>query len=245
VDRLLEATARAEDRHFWFKGLRRFGRRALAEAIPAGSVRLIVDSGTGTGRNLEWLASFGPAVGVERSPAGLAAGRSRGRRMVGGSAAQLPIASDAADVVTAFDVLTCVDNGTEAAAARELHRILKPGGIALVNVAAFDFLRGKQGADVREHRRYTPARLRTLLESAGFTIERMTFTNMLTFPVTLAARVGEMLRPPSTQSFEALHVPAAPINATLNGLLTLDDALLRWVNLPVGSSILCVARKPR
>ena len=62
---MLEATALAEDEHYWFKGLRRNARRFLTRALAGRPVALVVDCGTGTGRNLDWLAEFGPAVGVE------------------------------------------------------------------------------------------------------------------------------------------------------------------------------------
>jgi hypothetical protein len=38
-------------------------------------------------------------------------------------------------------------------------------------------------------------------------------------------------------------VPAAPVNALLGGLLRLEARALRVVDMPIGSSLLCVARK--
>ena len=46
------------------------------------------------------------------------------------------------------------------------------------------------------------------------------------------------------ESHEEITVPAAPINAALSGLLAVEAALLRVVNMPVGSSLLAVAEKP-
>jgi len=40
-------------------------------------------------------------------------------------------------------------------------------------------------------------------------------------------------------------VPAAPINATLTGMLAVEAALSRRIPMPVGSSVLVVAAKPR
>ena len=82
---MLEATAAAEDSHFWFLHLRRTARSLLTSALAGIQPRLIVDCGAGTGRNLEWLSGFGPAVGIERSPTGLAFGRRLQRRMLQGS----------------------------------------------------------------------------------------------------------------------------------------------------------------
>ena len=78
MERMLEATAAAEDDHFWFRGLRRNAERLLGRAIgPPDRHRRIVDCGAGTGRNLDWLRTFGTAVGVEdrQHPHVMAAGR--------------------------------------------------------------------------------------------------------------------------------------------------------------------------
>jgi hypothetical protein len=42
-----------------------------------------------------------------------------------------------------------------------------------------------------------------------------------------------------------MRVPAAPINATLTGLLAVEAALSRRIPMPVGSSVLVVAGKAR
>jgi len=241
---MLEATALAEDEHFWFKGLRRNARRLLHRALAGRPVTLIVDCGTGTGRNLDWLAEFGPAVGVERSPVGLSFGRSRGRRMVQGTVVELPFADATADVATSFDVLYCLADEDERRAVEEMWRVLKPGGVALVNVAALDILHGSHSTLTHEVRRYTRPRLRALLSRAGFAVERMTFTNMATFPATLAVRLGERLTGRAGEASDAdLRVPARPINAVLDAALAVESELMRVTNLPIGTSLMCVARK--
>jgi ubiquinone/menaquinone biosynthesis C-methylase UbiE len=244
MERMLEATAAAEDRHFWFRGLRRTARRLLTEALGTARPALIVDCGAGTGRNLDWLTAFGPAVGVERSPVGLAAGRAQRRQLVRASVTHLPFADASADVATSFDVLYCLDDESERQAVREMHRVLKPGGVVLVNAAALDMLRGSHSALTAEVRRYTPSRLRQVLSNAGFSIERLTFTNMSTFPVTLAVRWVERMRGRADQPSDAdLQVPAWPINAAFDAALAAEAGLLRVTNLPIGTSLFCVGRK--
>lgn len=246
VQRMLEATARAEERHFWFRGLRRNARFLLERALGADSISLIVDCGSGTGRNLEWLTTFAPAVGVELSWTGLDEARRAHRPVARASVTHLPFADGVADVATSFDVLYCLPDDSERAAVREMWRILKPGGIALVNVAALDVLRGSHSALTMEVRRYTPARLRDLLTREGFAIERMTFTNLPTFPATLAVRAADRLTGRAPEGSDAdLRVPPAPINAIFDAALRLESVLLRSIDMPVGTSLLCVARKPR
>ncbi len=244
MERLLAATANAEDRHFWFLGLRRFARILLEHALPATRPLRIIDCGAGTGRNLDWLNEFGWAVGIELSPMGIAIGRQHRRRMVRGNVAALPCPSGAFDLATSFDVIYSLDDDTERAALLEMHRVLKPGGIALFNVAALDILKGSHSALANERRRYTAPRLRAKLEAAGFEIIRLSYTNMTTLPITLAVRLAQRARGHRDEAGEAeMEVPPAPLNAVLAAALQLEAGLFSAVPLPVGSSVMCVARR--
>jgi SAM-dependent methyltransferase len=244
MERMLEATARAEDVHYWFRGLRRHAQQMLRAAAPGQRLGHIIDCGAGTGRNLDWLGHFGFAVGVELTPAGLAVGQARGRRMVRGSVTALPFADTTADLATSFDVLYCLDDASESLALREMWRVLKPGGLVLVNVAALDILHGSHSTLTHEVRRYTRARLRERLERAGFRVERLTFTNMSLFPPALAVRALQRLTGRASEASDAdLAVPASPVNGVLNTILTAEAAILSRTNLPIGTSIMAVARK--
>ena len=246
MDGLLDATALAEERHFWFRGLRRNARTLLEVALNGRPVELIIDCGAGTGRNLDWLQTIGPAVGLELSPTGVRHAKAHGRRVTRGSVTLLPFRDASADVVTSFDVFVCLDDAAERQAAREMWRVLKPGGVALINTAALSVLYGAHSEFSGEHRRYTRPRLRTVLVEAGFSIERMSFTNMVTFPVLLAVRSFDRLTGRKVNGAEAdLAIPPAPVNVAFDAALRAESALLRLANLPIGSSILCVARKPR
>ena len=244
MERLLEATAAAEDRHFWFRGLRNNARMALGRALAGSLADLIIDCGTGTGRNLDWLADFGRVIGVERSPTGLRVAHSHRRPVVAGSVTHLPFADACASVVTSFDVFVTLDEAAEGEAAREMHRVLAPGGVALVHAAALNVLHGSHSVLTEEKRRYSRRSIRALLQGAGFAIDRVTYTNMMTLPMVLAVRLKDQLTgQAATASDQDLQVPAAPVNAALGGLLSLESAWLRAANLPVGSSLLAVARK--
>jgi SAM-dependent methyltransferase len=245
MERMLAATLRAEDTHFWFLGLRRVARQMLDAALQGRRADCIVDCGAGTGRNLDWLQHYGLAVGVELTPFGLEAGRRLGRRLVRGSVAALPFADATVDVTTSFDVLYCLDETTESRALAEMSRVMKPGGVALFNVAALDILHGSHSTLTRELRRYTPARLRSRILGAGLAVERMTFTNMTPFPVALALRGLERITGRASHESESdLSVPSWPINRAFNLALEAEAAMLRLVNLPIGTSLMAVARKP-
>jgi len=244
MERLLEATAAAEDRHFWFRGLRTNARTALQRALAGSRADLIIDCGTGTGRNLDWLSDFGRVIGVERSPTGLRVAHEHRRPVIAGSVTHLPFADACARVVTSFDVFVTLDDAAEMEAAREMYRVLAPGGVALVHAAALNVLHGSHSVLTEEKRRYSRGSLRALLQRAGFSIDRVTYTNMMTLPLVLAVRLKDQLTGQAdTASAQDLKVPVAPINAALGALLSLESAWLRAGKLPLGSSILAVARK--
>ena len=246
MEGLLAATRRAEATHFWFRGLRRFARPLVAHAVAGIDRPVIIDCGSGTGANLRWLAEFGQAMGFDRSEAGPApAGGGRVPAVLRADVSAVPLRDECADLVTSFDVLYALDDTKEHRAVEEMWRLLRPGGMALVNVAALDMLRGPHSILSHEVRRYTRRRLRGLIEGAGFTIVRLTYTNASIFPLVALRRLTQRLRPAADDAplDEDITVPAAPINALLSGSLAVEAHLMRWFDMPLGSSLLCLARK--
>jgi ubiquinone/menaquinone biosynthesis C-methylase UbiE len=248
VDRLLEATARAEREHFWFRGFRRFVSPMLDEAAAGRPALRLLDCGCGTGTNLRLLLGrYGRAWGFDLTWTGLEYARSSGvMRVAQASAGAIPFPSAAFDIVTSFDVLYCLPDDVERAAVGEMWRVLRPGGAAIVNVAAMDVLRGNHSVLSAELRRYSRASLRALLEPAGFRIERMTYTNAALFPVMLAVRSAQRMAGLAAEheALAEITVPPAPINAALSAVLALEASASRAVPMPFGSSLLCLARKP-
>jgi hypothetical protein len=143
-------------------------------------------------------------------------------------------------------VLYALDDRAEREAIQEMYRLLKPGGFAVVNVAAMEVLRGDHSVLSHERRRYTRASLRERLTEAGFAIERLTYTNFLLFPMMVVARTLQRRRglKPEAEAQGEIGVPAAPVNGALTVLLLLESVWLRWFDAPAGSSLLCLARKP-
>jgi SAM-dependent methyltransferase len=243
MDRLLEATARAERDHFWFRGFRRFVTPLLETSAGGRRDLLALDCGCGTGHNLHLLRRFGRAVGIDLTLSGLQYAVSRGERQVArASAGLLPFATGVFDLVTSFDVIYSLPDEVERDALREMHRVLKPGGRLVLNVAAMPFLHGSHSVLSSEVRRYSKGDLRARLEAAGFTIDRLTYTNAITLPITAGVRLAQRLRGHQESAAE-ISVPMAPINAALTAALAVEAGALRVVDMPAGSSLLCLATK--
>jgi len=244
MDRLLEATARAERDHFWFRGFRRFVEPLVAQAA-AGRRPRILDCGCGTGHNLLMLGRHGTAYGIDLTWAGLQYARGMGRKSIArATVAELPFGEGRFGLVTSFDVLYSLPDEIERVAIAEMYRVLEPGGTAIVNVAALDALRGNHSVLSAEIRRYSKPDLTRRLEAAGFEVTRASYTNFTILPLVAAIRFRQRLAGAHVETEEEIAVPPAPLNLALSGVLALEAAALRVVNMPLGTSLLAVARKP-
>ena len=241
-DELLEHTRRAEAGHFWFRGFRRFLRPVLRQlAAERGDLRLI-DCGCGTGANLSLLRTYGQTFAFDLLAG--TSGAARVARIVRADITEIPFGTGVFDVVTAFDVLQCVERDVDAVT--EMARIARSGGALVVTLAALDVLRGDHAEAWNERRRYTPSKARALAAAAGLEVERLRFMFGSVLPLMLTVRLAQRLSRPfrSRPGQWDMTVPAAPINAALTAAVSAEAALARYVPLPIGSSILLVARKP-
>jgi ubiquinone/menaquinone biosynthesis C-methylase UbiE len=245
MDRLLDATARAEREHFWFRGFRRFVAPLVTRAAGKRTDLRILDCGCGTGNNLRMLRAHGRAIGIDLTFSGLAYARRHGERLIArASALTLPFSADSFDLVTSFDLIYAFDDDQAAQALKEMHRVLRPGGHLVLNVAALPILRGNHSILGGEVQRYTRSSLSRHLENAGFEIVRLTYTNASILPIVAGVRFVQRVRQGQHKVSDVeMTVPIAPINLTLAALLTLESVALRVINMPLGSSLLTLARK--
>jgi len=125
-----------------------------------------------------------------------------------------------------------------------MFRVLTPGGHLVVNAAAMDLLKGNHSVLALEVRRYSQQSLRERLQRAGFTVRRMSYTNASILPIVAAVRLVQRVSG-HEELEEEIAVPPAPINAALTAALTVESALVRFVNMPFGSSLMALAQKPR
>lgn len=241
---MLELTGRAEATHFWFRGFRQFYAPVIhALAANRRDLRLI-DCGCGTGYNLSLLRPYGLTFAFDLTGEGVARARASGRPVVQADMEHIPFASGSFDLATSFDVLQSVPDDRKAL--REIARVLKPGGYAVLNVTALELLRGDHSEVWVELRRYTPQSAARLVEDAGLQVERISFLFASLVPLMLVVRMGQkmlrLVRRPEIDS--ELLVPPAPINGALSWLLRREAALARRVPMPFGSSLMMVAKKP-
>src|SRR6266850_3402611 len=233
---------RIEETHWWFAGRRRIISGFVEHICSTLEKRPphILDVGCGTGANLELLACYGEAEGVDVSPEALAFCRERGLANVRqGEAEHLPYDDCSFDLVTGLDVVEHLDD--DVAGLKEMWRVLRPGGRALLFVPAFMFLWGVQD-DVSNHRRrYTLEGLKSVVREAGFEVEHATYANITFFLPILIGR--SLMRITGYRPASENNITIGSLNGALGRVFGAEAYILKHLNLPFGVSALCVARK--
>ena len=232
-----------EDRHWWYVGRRRIIAswvESVCREIGKRRPR-ILDVGCGTGANLQMLAEFGVAEGVDVSAEALDFCRARGLGKVRqGAAESLPYDDAQFDLVTGLDVVEHLDD--DVAGLREMRRVLRPGGRALLFVPAFMFLWGVQDDISHHRRRYTLAELKERLGTAGLTVERASYANITFFGPILLGRF--MMRVTGLRPASENNINIGALNGLLGRVLGAESWWLRKLSFPFGVSAICVARRP-
>jgi len=229
-----------EGRHWWYRGMRTLNRALLRRYLTPGRRYDLLDAGCGTGGSTRDLREFGTVTGLDFSTDALSFAAKRGlTRLVQGSVEQLPFPDASFDVVTSFDVIYHRAVRDERAALREAHRVLRPGGLALVRIPAFDGLRGAHDVVIHTERRMTVGQLVDCVEQAGFSIEYASYGNTLLFPVAVAKRLADSVISGAPAD---LSVPPATVNRLLTCLLTAEAGLTGRVSLPIGLSSIVLGR---
>jgi SAM-dependent methyltransferase len=236
-----------EDAYWWYRGMRRVTRAFAPGLFTAAAGNWSLDAGCGTGRNLQDFEAAGlRAVGVDISLLALGLARRRGRTpLVCGSIEALPFRSGAFAGVLSRDVLYMVPD--DEAAARELVRVLAPGGALAISAPAFDALAGAHDVAVGALRRYTAPGLKRRLEEAGLGVRRTTYANFfLAAPIWFLRKVtGAMARGrPSTEVASEFPLSPKPLEEIFLFLLFLEARIVARGRLPFGATVFVLAEKP-
>ena len=207
----------------------------------------LLDAGCGSGGMLGAVRREFPRAdltGIDESQHAidLCGERNLGARLVCAGVHELPFPENTFDFVLSLDVWSHA-GVDDALAAHETHRVLRPGGKLILNLAAFNFLKGAHDEAVGAARRYTRREVRALLEGAGLGLERLTYWNFtLTPPIAFLRQLSRRRLPGEEARSDFRPLPPF-LNGVLKTLATLELSASRHLSLPFGTSVLAVASK--
>jgi len=239
--------ASLEEAHWWYRGLHHLVTGLVAaEHAPKGSLD-ILDAGCGTGRLCRLMAPFGTVTGCDVSDLALQLCRESGTDNV------FKVDLNSADLGRErYDVITCMDVLYHRAIEREdvvlssFHRALRPGGVVLLNLVAFESLKSSHDIAVHTRRRYRRHEVVHLLQEAGFTVRFCSYRLFLLFPLIVVYRsLRSFLGCKGNQDHVVsdLRLPPRLTNRLLESALRLENRFIDRLPFPFGLSVFAVAEK--
>lgn len=242
-----------EDNHWWFASRTRALKAVMERILPKTPDFRLLDIGCGAGNMIHHLSHYGRVKGLEIDPRPVKKARERGYDVDQFDATQpMPFDDNTFDAVTALDVIE--HNEDDLAILTDSYRLLKPGGHIIITVPAFMWL-WSHNDELNAHvRRYTASEIKRKLAHTGFEVKRVTYNNFFVFPMAAALillrRFSKAEPNLASHHFdeEEYQVEMEPVSPPANTVLTLvgqvEAALIRYVNLPVGTSLIAVGQKP-
>jgi len=237
-----------EKTYWWYLALQALIKRHVRQTLESYPNAVVLDAGCGTGRNLEILHEAFPSVrysGVDINPFAVQLSLEKGVADVQqASVENLPFEDDRFDLLVSADVLY-FENLDDRKTMSEFARVLKKGGALIMNLPAFNCLKGRHDLAVSGVRRYTKRDLRSLAAVSGFRIVTMTYWNMALFPFLMVWRPLSLIlagKGPKSIKSDIRRLPVF-VNSLLTAIMKCELSLTKSLSLPFGSSLFVVARK--
>ncbi|MBI1877220.1 MAG: class I SAM-dependent methyltransferase [Chloroflexi bacterium] len=242
-----------EDGHWWFASRTRALKAVMEPFLPKTPDLRLLDVGCGAGNMIHHLSRYGQVKGIEIDPRPVKMAHQRGYDVDQFDATQpMPFDDNSFDAVTALDVIE--HNQDDLAILADSYRVLKPGGCVIITVPTLMWL-WSHNDDINAHvRRYTAGELKQKLAQTGFTVRRVTYNNFFIFPLAaslILLRRFAKAKPQlashhlNQEEYQVEMEPASPlVNAVLTLVGQIEAALIRRVNLPIGTSLIAVGQKP-
>jgi dolichyl-phosphate beta-glucosyltransferase len=238
TERAMDRMVTSEDVHWWHVSKRSLVTGVLARERAQGPC---LDVGCGGGGTALRVAERVPTYGVDLSSQALTHARSRGLRgLVRAEASALPFAEGSFGSAMALDVIE--HHSRPEQMLTEVRRILRPGGLLVVTVPAFEWMWSYADHVLGHYRRYTRVQLASDLRSSGFAVERVTYFHSWLLPVAWVFRKAKALVG-KTQTADDFTLPD-PLNSLLLNLSRTELRYLRRRDLPFGLSVLGICRRP-
>jgi SAM-dependent methyltransferase len=233
---------RVEGGHWYYAGKREFVREWILRTRRPAATDVLLDCGAGTGRFAKEMEAYCRVLVLDDHEEALRLLRAKfaAEQVLALGKEGVPQPDASVDYVTALDVLEHVPD--DVVVVSGFHRLLKPGGLAVVTVPASMALWSDWDVALHHHRRYDRVQLRTLFPERDWEVVQVNYTNVPVYPLVWLVRRWRRWFPAQAERDRAEDkMPARWVNALLRWQFT-RLASLR-VPMPFGVSLLLVARR--
>jgi 2-polyprenyl-3-methyl-5-hydroxy-6-metoxy-1,4-benzoquinol methylase len=236
---IFDAHIEHDETHWWFEG-RRAIVSSLIRKIPKATGRHILDVGSGAGGMISTIQELGKVTALESDPKMFEYLQNR----FGEDIAVIKNTWGDGDfgkydIITMFDVLEHIDD--ERAALQRILTSLGSHGFFVCTVPAFQFLWSEHDVAAHHKRRYTKKELANKLREAGFNIQYITYFTFFLFLPILLVRLFSRFHKKTKTDFEIAKIGF--LSRILKIIFASEAKILRFVSLPFGVSLFCIAKK--
>lgn len=235
----------AEEQHWWYVAMREAIEVLAGDLMPHSDGRFL-DAGCGPGGNGIWMQPRGTVFGIDVMAEAIefATENHKGLRLAQASVDALPFRDESFDALQSITIITHDAVPDPARALAEYHRVLRPGGVAVIVEPAFSVLRREHDRVVHAVRRYRRSSLGELARGVGFDVARSTYVYSFLYPVAFALAMADRMKRRSHDKSDLERGEAG--TAVFNRLALAEQ---RWMragrNIPFGVSVAVVAIKQR
>ena len=236
-----------ENDYWWYQGLHHLIHSFVDKHYKKNNQEplTIFDAGCGTGRMMELLKDYGNTEGIDYAEEALELCKKRGVTNVKqGDLNQWQGKTEHYDIIISSDVLSNSGVNDDLAVVESFHRALKPGGLLLLNLPAFELIRREHDAAIFGKRRYRKYRFNRKLKERGFGIKRSSYRLPLLFFFLLLQKPFD--KPVASHEAQSDLKPLSKgLNSTLLLMHRIENSLIRrGIPLLLGSSLFIAAQKP-
>lgn len=157
-----------------------------------------------------------------------------------------PVPANSLDATILLNVLEHIEK--HELAAQHVFRILKPGGLAVIELPAGPELYDVYDKQLLHYRRYKLPELRAMLEGVGFEIAGASHLGFFLYPAFafVKKRNQKYLSLPDEEQRKIVkgNIQTMSFSPLMNGIMAVEEALRYSLPFPAGIRCLALARKP-
>ena len=241
-DTAIEKMSSIEDENWWHEGRRKILCDIIRDIRGERKDLKILDVGCGPGGTTVSFLEFGTVVGTDFSASALKIASQKGiKNVLKSNLLNPPFKNEIFDVITTLDVIEHINEDVEVL--KKLQKLLKSDGCLIITVPAFQFLWSEHDVAVSHVRRYNISTLAKILHNSGFKIVRISYFVSFLFPLVAMYRILKKTNVDKENPKPNMVKFPYIINKILEKIMKLENRLLKKINFPFGTSIICIAKK--
>ena len=227
------------ENHWFFEGKKNIIFSILRKNISRNDLK-ILDFGCGVGINTKMLSDFGNVTCFDQSSEAIKYLKKKfnnDKKILIEN--NLKNCNESFDLIIATEVLEHIENDKEEI--KKLHKLLKPNGLFLATVPAFQFLFSIKDIKLQHKRRYNILNFKNLIFPFFYKIKLSYYNFFLFLPIALGIIFYKLCKIDFIDKVE--KKPNKLLNYLFYKIFKFESIFLNRINYPYGISIIFLGKK--